>query len=70
MQINISQLSTFIEIRDSGDTGDFYFLFTWDEIAKTYGGHGHKTEVKSIKKIPIVLPQHKHSSSAGEIKEE
>jgi len=67
VQINISQLSTFIEIRDSGD---FYFLFTWDKIAKTYGGHGHKTEVKSIKKIPIVLPQHKHSSSAGEIKEE
>lgn len=46
------------------------FLLTRDEIAETYGGHGHEAEIKSVEKIPIILPQHKHTSAAGEIQEE
>lgn len=40
---------------------------TRDKIAETYSSHGHKTEVKTVEKIPIVFPQHKHTSATGEI---
>jgi len=45
-------------------------LLTRDEIAEAYGGHSHEAKVKSVEKIPIVLPQHKHTSTTGEIQEE
>lgn len=42
-------------------------LLTRHKIAKAYSGHCNETEIKSIEKVPIVLPQHKHTGAAGKI---
>lgn len=42
-------------------------LLTRHKIAKAYSGHCNEAEIKSIEKVPIVLPQHKHTGAAGKI---
>lgn len=47
-----------------------WFKLTGNKVAESYGGHGYKTEVKTITECPIFFPKHEETSSCCQIQEE
>lgn len=51
----------------SGDARDR--LLTWHQVAEADGRHRYEAEVEPVEEVPAVLPQHEHTSAAGEVQE-